>query len=310
MENPTQRSLVRRVWPALGILVVFVLLFVSAFTTGFGPRFIASLRIAKPKAVAPGVSAPSATSAGQQIQALIGSMVGETTSVALNEPDKLVPSADSATRLVGFTVRLLRARSDAPSITVIGAHSMNAKVNRAQIQTMLAEAGRRNMQVPGGVDGTVLKTETPRAIRVQYGNCPAPVTNTIQNQINGPPPPSTDNANCVMFTQTPVTSTVVPPGLDMQELATIALELSGMSPNQTRDFQHVFDLKSTLSMSLPRAIRSYDAVQISGQPGMLITTGGRRGPTYQLMWASGGTVFTLAGYGSSGDAVPLASSAR
>ena len=310
MEDPAHPSLFRRAWPALAILVVIVLLAIPASSGSLGQRFLGSLRIAKPKAVTPGVSAPSATNGGQQIQALIGSMVGETTSVALNEPDKPVPSADSATRLAGFTARLLRARSDAPSITLIGAHSMNAKVNRAQLLTILMEAGRRGAQVPGGVDGRVLGTQTARAIRVQYGNCPAPVANTIQNQINGPPPPSTDNANCVLFTQTPATSAVVPPGLDMQELATIALELSGMSPIQTRDFQHVFDLKSTLSMSLPRSIRSYDAVQINGQPGMLITTGGRRGPTYQLMWASGGTVFTLAGYGSSADAVPLANSAR
>jgi hypothetical protein len=310
MENPTQRSPFRRVWPTLGVLVVFVLLAVPASSGGLGQRFLASLRIAKPKAVMPGVSVPSATSAGRQIQELIGSMVGDTTSVALNEEDKPVPSADSASRLAGFTARVLRMRSDAPSISVVGAHAMNAKVNRAQLETILAEAGRRDAKVPASVDGTVLRTQTPRAIRVQYGNCPAPVANTIQNQINGPPPPSTDNANCVMFTQTPVTSTEVPPGLDIAELATIALELSGMSPNQTHDFQHAFDLRSTLSMSLPRAIRSYDAVQINGQPGMLVTTGGRRGPTYQLMWANGGTVFTLAGYGSSADAVPLASSAR
>ena len=309
MENPTERLLFRRGLPALGMLAVIVLLAVSA-SSGLGGSFLASLRIAKPKAVAPGVSVPSATNGGQQIQALIGSMVGETTSVALNEADKPVPSADSASRLAGFTARLLGTRSDAPSITVIGAHAMNVKVNRAQIETMLAEAGRRNAQVPGSIDGTILRTQTPRAIRVQYGNCPAPVANTIQSQINGPPPPSTDNANCVIFTQTPVTSTVVPPGLNIGELATIALELSGMSPNQTHDFQHAFDLKSTLSMSLPRGIRSYDAVQINGQPGLLLTTGGRRGPTYQLMWVSGSTVFTLAGYGSSADAVPLASSAR
>ena len=309
MQNPTERSLSRPGLPALGILAVLLLLAFSA-SSGLGGGFLSSLRIAKPKPVTPGVSAPSATNGGQQIQALIGSMAGETTSVALNETDKPVPSADSASRLAGFTARLLGTRSDAPSITVIGAHAMNVKVNRAQIETMLTEAGQRNAQVPSGVDGTVLKTQTPRAIRVQYGNCPAPVANTIQNQINGPPPPSTDNANCVIFTQTQVTSAVVPPGLDIQELATIALELSGMSPKQTHDFQHIFDLKSTLSMSLPRGIRSYDPVQVNGQPAMLITTGGRRGPTYQLIWASGGTVFTLAGYGSSADAVPLASSAR
>jgi hypothetical protein len=164
--------------------------------------------------------------------------------------------------------------------------------------------------VPGSVGGTTITTQTPRAIRVQYGNCPAPVANTIQNQINGPPPPSADNGNCVVFTQTPVTSAEVPPGLDIELLITIALELSGMSPVQTRDFQHTFDWKSTLSMSFPRAIRSYDAVWVKGERGMLLTTGGRRGPTYQLIWASGGTVFMLAGYGSSADALPLANSAR
>jgi hypothetical protein len=310
MAQPTQRSLSRRVWSALGVLVVFVLLAVPASGGSLGQRFLASLRIAKPKAVAAGVSVPSATSAGRQIQALIGSMVAETTSVAHDEPDQPVPTADSASRLAGFTARLLRTRSDAPSISVIGAHAMNAKVNRAQLETILAEAGRRDAQVPGSVDGTTITTQTPRAIRVQYGNCPAPVANTIQNQINGPPPPSTDNANCVVFTQTPVTSAVVPPELDIEQLVTIALELSGMSPNQTRDFQHTFDWKSTLSMSLPRGIRSYDDVQVKGERGMLVTTGGRRGPTYELIWADGGTVFTLAGYGSSADAVPLASSAR
>src|ERR1700680_5089871 len=117
MEHPTQRSFFRRRWPALGTLVIIVVLGLAASSGGLGPRFLASLRIAKPKAVAPGVSAPSATSAGQQIQALIGSMVGETTSVALNEADKPVPNADSASRFAGLTARLLGARSDAPSIT-------------------------------------------------------------------------------------------------------------------------------------------------------------------------------------------------
>jgi hypothetical protein len=298
------------VWLALGALVVLALLAVPAPGGSLGQRFVSALRIAKPKAVAAGASIPSATGAGRQLQALIGSMVAESTSVALDEPDQPVPSADSASRMAGFTARLLRTRTDAPSLSVIGAHTMSVKVNRAQLETILAEAGRRDVQVPGSVDGTTITTQTARAIRVQYGNCPAPVANTIQNQINGPPPPSTDNGNCVVFTQTPVTSAVVPPGLDIEQLITIALELSGMSPNQTRDFQHTFDWKSTLALSLPRTIRSYDAVQVGGAPGMLVNTGGRRGPTYQLIWASGGTTFTLAGYGSSADAVPLASSAR
>jgi hypothetical protein len=41
---------------------------------------------------------------------------------------------------------------------------------------------------------------------------------------------------------------------------------------------------------------------------MLVITGGRRGPTYALVWVQGGVVYTLTGYGSSADAVPLAKS--
>jgi hypothetical protein len=43
---------------------------------------------------------------------------------------------------------------------------------------------------------------------------------------------------------------------------------------------------------------------------MLIISAGRREPPYTLAWARNGVVFTLAGYGSSGDAVPLAETVR
>jgi hypothetical protein len=42
---------------------------------------------------------------------------------------------------------------------------------------------------------------------------------------------------------------------------------------------------------------------------MLMITGGRRGPTYELAWVGDGVVYTLTGYGSSADAVSLANSA-
>lgn len=81
-----------------------------------------------------------------------------------------------------------------------------------------------------------------------------------------------------------------------------------MSPTQRTAFQRVFSWQSTLSMSMPRFMRSYDSVTVNGAPGMLLNTAGRRGPTYELLWTHDGTVFSLAGYGSAGDAVPLASS--
>ena len=132
--------------------------------------------------------------------------------------------------------------------------------------------------------------------------------NSIQNQINGPPPPSVDNGNCVVLTETPLATSTTPAALDTAAVLEIALELMGMSPNQVRDFRQLFDWRAAMPLSPPRFTRSYEIVNIGNTRGMLVITGGRRGPTYALEWVDGGIVFTLTGYGSSADAVPFANS--
>jgi hypothetical protein len=158
------------------------------------------------------------------------------------------------------------------------------------------------------LSGAKVTIRTPRSIRAQYGNCPAPVANTLQNQINGPPPPTADNGNCVILTEGPAVTADVPAGLDVDQLIEIGLELSGMSPTQTQAFQRTFDWKSTLGLTMPRFMRSYDSVTVAGVRGMLVNTAGRRGPTYSLIWAKDGMVYSLVGFGTSADAVPLANS--
>jgi len=274
-----------------------------------GARLLASLRIARPKPVSANVPVV-ATPNNREVQNVVAGILAETTAVALDEPDQSVPTADSAAKGAGFAPRLLRGRSDPASFTVLGAHRLTARVNQSQLRTLLTEAGLPVRTASGSLDGASFALATPRAVRVQYGNCPAPVANTLQNQINGPPPPSTDNGNCVMLTQTPFASATLPAALDSGAVMEIALELSGMSPNQTRDFRRLFDWRAALTMSPPRFMRSYEMVNIGGgeAPGMLMITGGRRGPTYELAWVSDGLVFSLSGYGSSADGLPLARS--
>ena len=235
-------------------------------------------------------------------------MVADTTSVTLDEPDQPVASAQAASRLAGFAAQLPSKRTDLPTLIVMGAHNIAMTVNRSQLETIFREAGITSASLPTSLNGARVAIRTPRAIRAQYGHCPVPVANTLQGQIQGQPPPSTDNGDCVVLIESPPTSAELPSGLDMQQLVAIGLELSGMSPNQRQAFQKMFNWQSALSMSMPRFMRSYDSVTVDGAPGMLLNTAGRRGPTYELFWTKNGTVFSLAGYGSSADAVPLASS--
>jgi hypothetical protein len=274
-----------------------------------GSRFLASLRIARPKTVT--ANAPAPGGARRLNEVTIGIMA-ETTAVATTEEDRAAPTADSAGRVVGFHVKVLHARPDAPLVSVLGAQTVGARMNRGQLTTLLAEAGRRGAgaRVDPSIDGASITLTVPRGVRVQYGNCPAPIANTLQNQIQGPPPPSTDNGNCVILAELPIATSTAPAALDTTAVLEISLELLGMSPNQARDFQHLFGWRAAVAMSPPRFMRSYEVVPVGDHQGMLMITGGRRGPTYMLAWLADGLVYTLTGYGSSADALSLANSAN
>ena len=272
-----------------------------------GSQFLKSLRIARPQTVTANAPVPGAA---RRLSEVIIGVAAETTTAASSEADRAAPSADSASRLAGLRVRLLTARKDPVSLTVLGAQATSAHVNRRQLSTLFTEAGRTDLRVDPSVDGAILSLAVPRGVRAQYGNCPGPIQNTLQTQIQGPPPASTDNGNCVILTEVPAASTTAPPALDTAAVLDIAVELMGMSPNQARDFQRVFGWRGAAAMSPPRFVRSYEVVDVAGHSGMLMITGGRRGPTYVLAWTIDGVVYTLTGYGSSTDAVALAKSMR
>ncbi|HVX39457.1 MAG TPA: hypothetical protein VHB25_07775 [Gemmatimonadaceae bacterium] len=299
----------RTLWAWLIAIVVVILLAYTPPVRAAGRGFFSSLRIAKPKPVSASLTAPAPGSARQMQDAVTG-MVTSTPATTLDEPARDAPTPDSASKRAGFAVRLVAARQDKPSLTVIGARRIEAGVDRDALRTILDEAGDKHVATPASLQGGVLRVSAPRAIRAEYGHCPAPAANTIQGQLQGPPPPSTDYGDCVILMESPPARVDAPNGLDLHTLVEIALELSGMSPNQTSAFQQRVAPTAALALSLPRFMRSYDTVAVNGAPAMLLNTAGRRGPTYALVWAKDGLVYQLSGYGNPGDAVALANSVR
>jgi hypothetical protein len=306
--TPVIRSRTAQLVVASGVVTLVAVLATPIAGETIGARFLAALRIAKPKTVTASVSIAGGTRPGRELQNVISGILAETAAVAFDEPDALVPAVDSASRAAGFPARLATRRTDTATVEVLGAHRVTLRVNRNQLQTLFAEAGRAG-SLPPSLDGASVTLMRPRGVRVRYGTCPSPIANTLQSQIQGPPPP-TDNASCIILTEVPLAAVTVPPTLDTATVMEIALELSGMSPNQARDFRSLFDWPSALALSPPRATRSHQIVDLGGGRGMLMAGGGRRDPLYTLVWARNGVVYTLAGYGNSGDAVPLAESVR
>lgn len=279
------------------------LLVAAAFTS------FESLRIAKPAPVSAAAPTAVGPSGNRRLSEIVSGMVAESASASQDEPDRPAATARGASQLAGFAAQLPGGRRDQPTLIVLGAHDMTVTVNRARLATILAEAGEAG-GVASSLDGATLRVRDARRVRAQYGHCPVPIANTLQNQLQGPPPTTPENADCVVLIQGPVPSVEAPESLAVATLVNIALELSGMSPVQARAFQERLDWKVVLGVSIPRFLRSYDSVNVSGAPGMLLSTAGRRGPSYELIWARNGFVYTLTGYGSAADAVPLAASVR
>ena len=288
---------------------MLALALVVAFTSP-GQQFFGALRIAKPASVNVNIPSFSGASAGRQLQDIVSGILAEKVNVTLEEPERPVAGVAAASTLAGFPARLPRVPHRCADAQCHRRAFDPGQVNRALLKTIFTEAGLPKVTVPESVDGATVTVSAPRAIRAQYGNCPVPVANTLQNQIQGPPPPSTDNGNCVILIESSIVSADVPPALDTRLLVEIALEIAGMSPDQAQTFQKLFDWKTALSLSMPRGTRSYQTVTVDGVQGMLVNTAGRRGPTWALIWAKNGMVYSLVGYGSSADAVPLASSIR
>ncbi len=275
-------------------------------------RFFRSLRMQKVQAVNVDLSSFTDPNANPALHQMVAQMISDKVVVTVNEQDQPASDASAATQLAGFPVKLLSSRKDPPKMVVSGAHAINLTVDRSRLQAIFTEAGHPDLVVPQSLEGAAVAVQIPRAVQVQYGTCPTPTTatNAIASNVTGPPAASTQFSDCVRLRQGPSPVVNVPQGLDIEHLAEIGLEVAGMNSTQSHDFLQTVDWKSTLSMTVPRFLRSYQAVKVNGAQGTLLTLAGRRGPGYTLIWVKNGIAYSLVGFGDSSQAVDLASSLK
>lgn len=303
----TMRASTRRAVVAAGVAVA-VIVAGLAFppTRHLAERFFASLREPQVQAVNVDLSSFVGPGANRTLRQMVTQMISDKVTVTTSEEDQRAPSAAEAGKLAGFPVALPAARTEAPVLTVVGAHAFTLTVDRERLQAIVKEAGRPDLAIPPSVDGAVVHVRMPRSVTARYGNCPGPPSATAN--VATPPPASTEYDSCLILSEGPSPEVQTPPGLDLESLAQIGLEVVGMTSDQARRFLGAVNWRATLGLPIPRFMRSYEAVKIAGADGTLFNLVGRRGPTYTLIWTARGLVYALTGYGESGDAVAVASS--
>jgi hypothetical protein len=291
-----------------GCIIVLILIAFAAVPGGrrLVGHFVASLRQPDVQTVNVNLSGFVGPSANQTVQQMISQMISANVSTLVSEKPQQVQTSAQATQLTGFATELLGVRHDSPQLTVSGRRELRIVVDRARLQAILQEAGRRDLVVPSAIDGSVVTLQVPRMVRARYGTCPRPASATAN--VATPPPSSTQYSDCLELLEGPRPQMSAPAGFDFAPLAQIGLEAAGMSDAQARQFLERVNWQSLLGVPIPRSLRSYAAVDVDGVKGTLFNMAARRGPSYTLIWAKGGLLYSLVGYGDSAEAVKLANS--
>jgi copper chaperone CopZ len=302
-DSFVSRVLARRwrpVW-ATGMAAT-IMLCALAFPSGrsLAQRFLATLRIEK---VQP-VSLDFSTLDGNRpLGEMLSKMLSDKMVVTADEKLQDVNSVKDASELAGFAVQLIGARTDTPKFTVEGHHAFHMTVDRERLQDLVDQAGRPDLLVPAKIDGATVSVNVPRAVSLEYGECPHVRGDAIEN---GSAAHAKTVTNCVALIEAPVPQVNVPPDLNIQQLAEIGFQLTRMSPTQARELAQAIDWKSTLVLPIPRMAGTYTPVQVAGVQGTLINATGHRDPHYVLIWVKNGIIYGLVGHGDSSQAVTLA----
>lgn len=305
-------ELVQRSWRAAWVVIAAAAIVMAIVILPPGRdllhKFVGSLRMQNVQTVNVNLSAFIGPNANRTLQDMVTQMISDKVTVTQNEKTQTVENAAAASQMAGFAVELPARRKDTPELAVGGQHAFDMTVDRARLQEILKEAGRPDLSLSKSIDGATISVKIPRIVRARYGDCPGMPSATAN--VATPTPNTTQYSDCVVLSEGPSPVVDVPSGVDFEQLAQIGLELAGMTPDQSRQFLQTVNWKSTLGMSIPRFMRSYEAVEVNGVKGTLLNMAGWRGPAYTLIWAKNGIAYSLTGYGDPGDAVPLADSLR
>ncbi len=227
---------------------------------------------------------------GKQISQLISSSMS-----VIEKPGEpqVAANAGEASQKAGFTVRLPQ-NEQASRLTVEGKAAFNFTVDRAKAQALMDEAGRSDLVLPESIDGAVISVTVPASVRADYGTCPDP----SQADSIGGGSPGRRYPDCVIFAQLPSPTVEAPAGVDVPQLAQMALEFTGMSPDQARAFAQSVNWASTLVIPVPKNASTYAQVNVDGVTGTLIQRPADDAPQFLLIWVKDGIVYSIAGLGT------------
>jgi hypothetical protein len=211
-------------------------------------------------------------------------------------------SAEEASQLAGFNVRAPEGQT--PSrISVMSGASFAFTIDRAKAQALLDEAGRSDLVLPEEVDGADVSVKIPSSVSIAFGTCPEPSNDSeaareMERETTTSGSPGRVYKDCIILAQIPSPEVSAPASLDINKLAQIGLEFTGMTAEEAAEFTSTVDWTSTLVVPIPKNAASYQQVTVDGVTGTLIERPSDDAPQFALFWIKEGIIYTIGGLGT------------
>jgi len=235
---------------------------------------------------------------GKQLSQLMSDSVNVT-----HEPGKpqLVADAAAASQAAGFTVRLPDSRTDLSQLSVQDGTAFELKINRERAQALLDEAGHNELQLPSSLDGAPISVSIPSSVTALYGDCPK-FNPDDKNGNDDAGSPGRRFFNCIFMAQIPSPTVNAPADLDVQKLAEVGLQFTGMTAEEAQNYSQTVDWASTLVIPIPRNGASYTQVTVDGVSANLIQRPYDDAPEYALVWVKDDIIYAISGQGADSQA--------
>jgi hypothetical protein len=216
------------------------------------------------------------------------------------------PDVATAAKLAGFDVHLIAGEAPA-EIMVRSAFGAQMKLDRDRLQSIVDEAGRSDLRIPGSVDGAVIGLRVPAGVIAAYGNCGNELARLQGTGVQTQGARSAEDASCVKLSEGPSPTASAPSDLNPAELAQVALQFTGLSATEAANFTQTIDWTSTFVLPVLHGQSTYEKLHVSGDEAVLLRpkNAGKSG-TYALVWVDNGILYSLMGTGDTTTAVNLA----
>ncbi|MDE0432511.1 MAG: zf-HC2 domain-containing protein [Bryobacterales bacterium] len=302
--RPPRSHRLYRSWAAAAAVVGFgaLLLAISPAARGLAQQLLGLLRIQNVAVLTIDTSLLRSGISENQVK-LFGQLFDDSTTetreqVSLGE----VATKEEAMDLAGFPVRLPRVRVDPPEMMGVSrGPAFEFSVNGDRLYTFLDALGRPDLELPRQLDGARIAVDIPASVTTKYGGCPSP---------ERPKEPDWDLSSCLILFQVQAPIVVTMPEFDPGELVVLALQVAGMSEQDTRTLTQTVDWRTTLVIPIERGSMDHEEVEVDGVSGVLFRNpaGGKHPESHGLVWLKQGIVYMMKVFADRYTALDLADS--